>query len=282
MLDQIWEEHEMQELCELIPEECDYVDIPDVYDTRFSDEIIEGMLWVVQNRYGEADRYVVPPNIFSKKNDSVFHKILDLIPDVSKEMAAAQLKTKFWEWADLYFKALNPLIHEMCRQDEVLDRLTVQIEEIKKKYIPKKPAKPMLPLTAPIPFLNDTLSNDLKLEVEMLGCQIDKAKEAHNEISKKIGDFRFTGLRASVMSKDSLVKCIDADLAEAMYNFPVEDPYELCFAILYLFDQDDDYAWVYSFMTAVICRAASMLPWGFACYEEDSGLMMANGSHLCR
>ena len=269
MLDQIWEEHEIQELCELIPEECDYVDIPDVYDTRFSDEIIKGMLWVIQNRYGEADRYVVPPNIFSKKNDSVFHKILDLIPNVSKEMAAAQLKTKFWEWASLYFKALNPLVHEMCRQDEIFDRLTEQIEETKKKYFPKKPVKPTLALTAPLPLFDDTPANDPKLEVEMLGCQLDKSEEAHNAISKKIGDFRFNGLQAAVTSKESLLKCMDADLAEAMYNFPIEDPYELCFAILYLFDQDDDYAWVYSFMTAVICRAASMLPWGFACYEEE-------------
>ena len=79
----------------------------------------------------------------------------------------------------------------------------------------------------------------------MLMCQIDKAEEAHNNISKKIGDFRFTGLQASVMSKDRLIKCMNADLAEEMYNLPVEDPYELCFAILYLFDQDDDYAWVY-------------------------------------
>ena len=79
----------------------------------------------------------------------------------------------------------------------------------------------------------------------MLMCQIDKAEEAHNNISKKIGDFRFTGLQASVMSKDRLIKCMNADLAEEMYNLTVEDPYELCFAILYLFDQDDDYAWVY-------------------------------------
>ena len=269
MLDQIWEEHEMQELCELLPEECDYVDIPDVYDTRFSDEIIEGMLWIIQNRYGETERYAVPPRILSKKNDSVFHAILDLIPDISKEVAVAQLKTKFWEWADLYFKALDPLVHEMRRQEENLDRLTEQIEEIKKKCFPQKPARPTLPLTAPIPFLKDTPADNLKLEVEMLGCQLGKAEKAHNEISKKIGDLRFTGLQAAVTSRDSLIKCMDADLAEAMYNFPIEDPYELCFAILYLFDQDDDYAWVYSFMTAVICRAASMLPWGFACYEED-------------
>ena len=227
MLDQIWEEHEMQELCDLLPEECDYVDIPDVYDARFSDEIIEGMLW------------------------------------------AAQLKSKFWEWADLYFKALSPLVHEMRRQEENLDRLTDQIEEIKKKYFPKKQARSTLPLTAPLPLLDDIPIKNQKLEADMLMCQIDKAEEAHNNISKKIGDFRFTGLQAAVMNKDRLMKCMNADLAEAMCNFSVEDPYELCFAILYLFDQDDDYAWVYSFMTAVICRAASMLPWGFACYEEE-------------
>ena len=45
------------------------------------------MLWAVQNRYGETDRYVVPPNILSKKDDSVFHKILDMIPDRAKEAA---------------------------------------------------------------------------------------------------------------------------------------------------------------------------------------------------
>lgn len=269
MLDQIWEDGKIRELCALLPEECDYVDIPDVYDTRFSDEIIEGMLWAVQNRYGETERYVVPPNILSRKGDSTFHAILDLIPDVSKEVAAAQLKTKFWEWADLYFKALNPLIHEMRRQEENLDRLTERIEEIEKKYFPKKQARPTLPLTAPLPLFDDTPIKKQKLEADMLMCQIDKAEEAHNDIRKKIGDFRFTGLQASVMSKDRLIKCMDAEQAEAMYNFSVEDPYELCFAILYLFDQDDDYAWVYSFMTAVICRAASMLPWGLDCYEEE-------------
>lgn len=246
MLDQIWEEHEMQELCDLLPEECDYVDTPDVYDARFSDEIIEGMLWAVQNRYGETDRYVVQPNIFSKKNDSVFHKIFDMIPDISKEAAAAQLKSKFWEWADLYFKALSPLVHEMRRQEENLDRLTDQIEKIQKKYFPKKQARPTLPLTAPLPLFDDIPIKNQKLEADMLMCQIDKAEEAHNNISKKIGDFRFTGLQASVMSKDRLIKCMNADLAEAMYNFSIEDPYELCFAILYLFDQDDDYAWVYA------------------------------------
>ena len=281
MLDQIWEAHEMQELCDLLPVDCDYVDMPDVYDTRFSYEIIERMLYVIQNRYGETDRYVVPPNILSKKDDSIFHTILDLIPDVAKEMAAAQLKTKFWEWTDLYFKALYPMVHEMCKQDKALDRLTEQIEELKDKIVPKKPTKSTFPVVAPLPLLGSNLIDNPKREAEMLIRQIDKAEETQNNLRKKVGDFRFTSLQAGILSKYRLVKCMDADFADAMCNFPIEDPYELCFAILYLLDQDDDYAWVYSFMTAVICRAASMLPWGFERYdEEDDGFWFDDGEWI--
>ena len=103
----------------------------------------------------------------------------------------------------------------------------------------------------------------------MLMCQIDKAEEAHNNNQQKDRGLPLYWAAGFCHEQRSTNKCMNADLAEEMYNFPVEDPYELCFAILYLFDQDDDYAWVYSFMTAVICRAASMLPWGFACYEEE-------------
>ena len=281
MLDQIWEAHEMQELCDLLPVDCDYVDMPDVYDTRFSYEIIERMLYVIQNRYGETDHYVVPPNILSKKDDSIFHTILDLIPDVAKEMAAAQLKTKFWEWTDLYFKALYPMVHEMCKQDKALDRLTEQIEELKDKIVPKKPTKSTFPVVAPLPLLGSNPIDNPKREAEMLIRQIDKAEETQNNLRKKVGDFRFTSLQAGILSKYRLVKCMDADFADAMCNFPIEDPYELCFAILYLLDQDDDYAWVYSFMTAVICRAASMLPWGFERYdEEDDGFWFDDGEWI--
>lgn len=281
MLDQIWEAHEMQELCDLLPVDCDYVDMPDVYDTRFSYEIIERMLYVIQNRYGETDRYVVPPNILSKKDDSIFHTILDLIPDVAKEMAAAQLKTKFWEWTDLYFKALYPMVHKMCKQDKALDRLTEQIEELKDKIVPKKPTKSTFPVVAPLPLLGSNPIDNPKREAEMLIRQIDKAEETQNNLRKKVGDFRFTSLQAGILSKYRLVKCMDADFADAMCNFPIEDPYELCFAILYLLDQDDDYAWVYSFMTAVICRAASMLPWGFERYdEEDDGFWFDDGEWI--
>ena len=267
MLDQIWEEHEMQELCDLLPADCDYVEMPDIYDTRFSYDFIERMLYVIQNRYGETNRHVVPPDIFSKKDDSIFHAVLDLVPDIAKEMAAAQLKTKFWEWADLYFKALNPLMYEMRKRDKALDRLTKQIDGFKGKVASKKPT---LPLTTPLPLLGNPPVNSTKREAEMLLNQINKAEDEHNEISKKIGDFRFSSLQAGSMRKYHLEQFMGADFAEAMCNFPIEDPYELCFAILYLFDQDDDYAWVYSFMTGVICRAATMLPWGFERYDEEN------------
>lgn len=67
----------------------------EVYDTRYSYELMERMLWVIQNRYGKTDRYVVPKNILSKREDSAFHDILALIPEESISMSVEQLKLKF-------------------------------------------------------------------------------------------------------------------------------------------------------------------------------------------
>jgi len=223
----------------------------------------------------------VPQNIFSKKEAPTFYAILDLIPDVAKEMAVDRLKTKFWKWADLYFKALNPMVHESNRLTRLLNRLTDQLEELHEKIAPKKPIKPTLPLTSPLPFLSSTSLDNPKREAEMLIRQIDKAEETQEEIRQKVGNFRFMSLQAGISNKYQLVKCMDADFADAMSNFPVENPYELCFAILYLLDKDDDYAWVYSFMIGVICRATSMLPWGFERYdEEDDGFWFDDGKWI--
>lgn len=268
MLDQVWEIHKIQELCDLLPEDCDGVDMPEVYDTRFSYEIIERMLYVIQNRYGETDRCVVPPNILSKRENSAFHDILALIPDEVKETAVEQLKEKFWEWTDLYFKALYPMILKKRKLDRELDRLTGEVQELRERCV-KKVSKPTLPLSVPLSLTDYDPVNNPRREAEMLMRRVDKMEKEHDSIRANIGDFRFTSVQSGIMGKNRTADCMGDEFAEAMCNFPIEDPYELCFAILYLLDQDDDYAWVYSFMTAVICRAASMLPWGFERYVED-------------
>ena len=52
-----------------------------------------------------------------------------------------------------------------------------------------------------------------------------------------------------------------AEAAELLSGFTVENPYEICFALLYLIEQDDDLPWLYYFPLAVVEKAAQMLPW---------------------
>lgn len=262
MLDQIWEEQHMQELCDLLPEDCDDVDMLEVYDTRYSYELIERMLWVIQSRYGKTDRYVVPKNILSKREDNAFHDILALIPEEAKALAAQRLKLKFWKWADLYFEAIDPFFQKGVKLDETLEQLSKEIDATKLKK--RNPVMQQLPLSAPLPLLNNTSLNS----PEMLTRRIEKIEEDHRDLRHQIGDFHFVSVQAAIMGKSRVTECVGEKYADSFYNFPIEDPYEMCFAILYLLDQDDDYAWTYSFMAAVICRAASMLPWGFDRYDE--------------
>lgn len=262
MLDQIWEEHHMQELCDLLPEDCDDVDMLEVYDTRYSYELIERMLWVIQNRYGKTDRYVVPKNILSKREENGFHEILALIPEKKIKKSAELLKQRFWKWADLYFEAIDPLFQKGVKMDETLEQLSKEIDATKPKK--RNPVMQQFPLSAPLPLLNNTPLNS----PEMLTRRIEKIEEDHQKLQRQIGDFHFVSVQAAIMGKNRVAECVGEKFADSFYNFPIEDPYEMCFAILYLLDQDDDYAWTYSFMAAVICRAASMLPWGFDRYDE--------------
>ena len=108
---------------------------------------------------------------------------------------------------------------------------------------------------------------------EQMIRQMEGLEEKRKKAEHRIYNLHFVSLSAGVHGKKQIAECVGDDFAEAFCNFYIDDPYEICFAILYLLDQDDDYAWVYSFMTAVVCRAAAMLPWGLELYSEmDDGI----------
>lgn len=51
------------------------------------------------------------------------------------------------------------------------------------------------------------------------------------------------------------------EAAEALTGFTVTDPYELCFALLYLIDTDDDAAWLVHSGSSLMAFCLHMLPW---------------------
>ena len=262
MLDRAWESETILEVSDLLPESYSGVDCVDVYDTRFHHSVFKKMLLVIQTRYGkDKSKYVVPESIFDKRDpEDAFHKIMALLPPERIELAVENLKQKFWEWADLYFDVLSPMVKELNRLDEAMDRLEDQMRE----YLDRKPKKPDFAALKDLTLMDDRPLIGRLSEEEQMIRQMEGLEEKHKKAEHRIYNLHFVSLSAGVVGDN---------FAEAFCNFHIDDPYEICFAILYLLDQDDDYAWVYSFMTAVVCRAAAMLPWGLELYSEmDDGI----------
>lgn len=271
MLDRAWEKQTILEVSELLPESYSGVDCVDVYDTRFHHSVFKKMLLVIQTRYGrDKNKYVVPESIFDKRDpEDAFHKIIDLLPQDRIELAVENLKQKFWEWADLYFAVLSPMVEELNRLDKAMDRLEDQMRE----YLNRKPKNPDFAALKDLALMDDRPLIGRLSEEEQMIRQMDGLEEKRKKVEHRIYNLHFVSLSAGVHGKKQITECVGDDFAEAFCNFHIDDPYEICFAILYLLDQDDDYAWVYSFMTAVVCRAAAMLPWGLELYSEmDDGI----------
>ena len=268
LLDRIWEQEKMQQLCDLLPKEDDGAELPVIYDTRFSEELLGRTKNVVANRYGEGERHIIPPTFFDRREGAdTFHAVLALVPDEVKKQAAAHLKQKFWEWADRYFEGLYPIIREQKRLEKKLERIHREIDELSvQKLQQKKPAA--LPFASPDMLAANTLMSGTAKEVLQIGRQLAELEEALDDVSDRLSDYRFTIFQINLMGKQDALDSMEEKHAEAMRHFPIDDPYELCFALLYLLDADDDFVWVYSFMTGVACRAAYMLPWSIETYDE--------------
>ena len=74
---------------------------------------------------------------------------------------------------------------------------------------------------------------------------------------------------SSGFSTSFLTEKLGEKTAKALLDFHVDDPYEACFAFLYLLTTDDDRAWLYPFTLAVMDTVCGQLPWATGEYEEE-------------
>ena len=273
ILDRLREDGKLKEACSYLPDDYEGVEDFQVYDPCFSDEILKKMLYLIQNRYGESERKIVTKNILENRSeDDAFHRILDLLPIGEMDSAVEHLKEKFWQWADIYFEAINPLAVKERKLNRKMVDLAKQAEEVtNQKKLPKK--SPCV--SAPLNVLNIGASTGTLWKPEedprkILLRKMTTAEVEKGEMQKTLTNFYHACLHSGISGKNEIVACAGEDAADAMYNFPIEDPYEICFAILYLLDENDDFAWIYSFTGAVVCRVAMMLPWSFAHYKESN------------
>ena len=115
---------------------------------------------------------------------------------------------------------------------------------------------------------------------------VDRNAEATDELDAivdQISAFTFSMSREGMMTKEYCAKECGEDVASLLQELEISDPYELCFALLYLFDDPQRRAapctedridvfelpWLYGAGTSFMQLVTQALPWTFEEYEEE-------------
>lgn len=256
------------------------VDIPQLYDPSFSKEILCGMLFVIQNRYGRVANSFILPAVPGDKQPAKpntheqFCKLVSLLPQDAVSEALERFRLATWEWCDTYLECANRLAVQGEKYERRLHSLTQKLEEMTRKEEARTAVPSMLAPLAAIPKLPAVSMDDREAdrrieELEKLAAQADVLEEKLKGVDDEHLDLQTLGICAAENNYDLLVERIGQEAAEKLFGFSEDDPFETCFALLVLLEQDDDLAWLYSAPMAVLCTAANQLPWAKFPYEEE-------------
>ena len=98
--------------------------------------------------------------------------------------------------------------------------------------------------------------------------QIDSFDEESSELAIEVNKMAFMSHRLSIAPRARVERDYGAEIADAVSELSISDPFAICFALLYLLDTGSDLPWLYFPGIAVMECAGAMLPWANAEYDE--------------
>ena len=124
-------------------------------------------------------------------------------------------------------------------------------------------------------FLNGALAEpDAEIErlidrLEVLEGLHDKAVKDFEEAAHKRSSFLYTLSRNGYIHADMAEEYFPAEIRDVILKqLPFTDPYEMCFALLYLVETGSDLPWIYGACSGMMVEVVDSLPWGMSDYDE--------------
>ena len=133
------------------------------------------------------------------------------------------------------------------------------------------------------PFKNDySSSSEMRINADpeestimRLAEKMNRLGDAHDaeidvlhEISDRKHRFIMQIIRQGYIAKGECESEYGPNVAKTMTPLSISDPFELCFALLYLIDQGSDLPWLYGVGTGLMNEVTESLPWGIVEYDE--------------
>lgn len=231
-----------------------------------------------------------------------FEKLMSMIPQQRKDLAVKHFTEYFDKWIERFFACIQPIEYE-CeelrkRLNEIGEKINAIEDDLEKqvkqrdkmwKSPPKNASKPPLAVTAnksfddlikqpssmlgrkSTEFEPDPIYAKIRTQLDRLGELEDEYNELIEELSAvdhKKCEFIFRLGSFASMNTEGCRELYGDAVADAMTLLPVADPFEMCFAMLYLIEQDSDLPWLYGACNGVLLEVTEALPWGVYEYDE--------------
>ena len=303
ILDRIDEAGKLMELKRMLPQNRMEIEraclqyYPSIWDTSYEEELIWAVAYVLRNR--NKDCVGIPV----KKGDSLktnaimddytamgkqhqdvpsrrqFEGMLALIPDVVRQNAERHFEEKLWEITERYFRARSITAREEADNAKKLVDLQSRVSEHMEKFLRREvPPAPLNAALSGATFssggakarLDQMLNNPL----QYLSHNADIEQQLEDEAKAILERASRLAWAVSTMAScapESYVNGIGAEAAQCLKGYTVGDPYEMCFALFSLLDQDSELPWLYFAGTALMKNVCATLPWfdGDFCDYDD-------------
>ena len=109
---------------------------------------------------------------------------------------------------------------------------------------------------------------ELTTRFSVISDEYEAAIDAYEELEKKKTSFALFSVRQGYIDQKECEKKFGAETAAAMKPFHISDPYELCFALLWLIESGSDLPWLYGPGCGLMQEVVESLPWGVIEYDE--------------
>lgn len=293
VLDRIDEAGKLTALKRILPEDRTEIfdecisQYPGVWDPRFDEDLIWLVAYVLQNR--NRDCVGIPMKKDSQFKTNVimdayttagkqhqdvpsrrlFEQVMALIPDEAKSTAERHFEEKLWEVTVRFFQARAIFVREEEQYTEKLDALRHRVEQHMESLMNGTQVR--TPAKAPLPGLGLSPSGPMQRMDQLMNDPLQYLEYSAGLEQKLEDEFRGISARVSklLVAVSTMANCkmerysepLGPEATAYLKGYVPGNPYELCFALFSLLDQDSDLPWLYCPGTMVLSNACSALPW---------------------
>lgn len=185
----------------------------------------------------------------------VFESVMNMLDENAVHLAVEHFEEKVWEFFRLAFRINQIMEKALERMERQLQRIEEQLEAESRRGTPTRGPQNVM--------LNFGMLGQPSIRENQLLRERRDLERRYDELLKKTIGGLFTEL-ALPNDREKKLNMLKSRLPEELYtqmlHFSVDDPNEICFALLYLLDQGSDLPWLTYGSRTVVYMARDQLP----------------------